>query len=204
MTGLFKQILQTEGPMGLYRGLAPNFLKVIPAVSISYVVYEQLKAQLGVTSRWNSISCRHINIKLECDQWPPAPPAPPLPFCALLGWMLGNPRDLWPPQWVRRVISFCECQSMKDKRRYWRSYKPKWRVVMDSLSSGFMNVTAAIYVLKASYGAEVEDTWPKCFVCPACLPSEQWLFFHVGVTLKVSVYPKHMRHRHSEGRSPTK
>lgn len=51
MTSLFKQILQTEGPKGLYRGLAPNFLKVIPAVSISYVVYEQLKMQLGVTSR---------------------------------------------------------------------------------------------------------------------------------------------------------
>lgn len=51
MSGLFRQIVQTEGPMGLYRGLAPNFLKVIPAVSISYVVYEQLKTQLGVTSR---------------------------------------------------------------------------------------------------------------------------------------------------------
>lgn len=51
MSGLFQQILQTEGPLGLYRGLTPNFLKVIPAVSISYVVYEQLKTQLGVTSR---------------------------------------------------------------------------------------------------------------------------------------------------------
>ncbi|XP_054628380.1 calcium-binding mitochondrial carrier protein SCaMC-2-A [Dunckerocampus dactyliophorus] len=51
MTGLFKQILQAEGPSGLYRGLAPNFLKVIPAVSISYVVYEHLKTHLGVTSR---------------------------------------------------------------------------------------------------------------------------------------------------------
>ncbi|CAN9512725.1 unnamed protein product [Ophioblennius macclurei] len=51
MTGLFRHIVQTEGPAGLYRGLAPNFLKVIPAVSISYVVYEHLKSQLGVTSR---------------------------------------------------------------------------------------------------------------------------------------------------------
>ncbi|KAI3372919.1 hypothetical protein L3Q82_023368, partial [Scortum barcoo] len=51
MSGLFRQILQSEGPTGLYRGLAPNFLKVIPAVSISYVVYEHLKTQLGVTSR---------------------------------------------------------------------------------------------------------------------------------------------------------
>ncbi|XP_051508534.1 calcium-binding mitochondrial carrier protein SCaMC-2-A [Myxocyprinus asiaticus] len=51
MTGLFKQILKTEGPMGLYRGLTPNFLKVIPAVSISYVVYEHIKSILGVQSR---------------------------------------------------------------------------------------------------------------------------------------------------------
>ncbi|XP_037634191.1 calcium-binding mitochondrial carrier protein SCaMC-2-A isoform X2 [Sebastes umbrosus] len=51
MSGLFRQILQSEGPTGLYRGLAPNFLKVIPAVSISYVVYEHLKTQLGVKSR---------------------------------------------------------------------------------------------------------------------------------------------------------
>ncbi|XP_004849332.1 calcium-binding mitochondrial carrier protein SCaMC-2 isoform X2 [Heterocephalus glaber] len=51
MSGLFKQILRTEGAFGLYRGLAPNFMKVIPAVSISYVVYENLKITLGVQSR---------------------------------------------------------------------------------------------------------------------------------------------------------
>uniref|UniRef100_A0A673IWP2 Calcium-binding mitochondrial carrier protein SCaMC-2-A n=1 Tax=Sinocyclocheilus rhinocerous TaxID=307959 RepID=A0A673IWP2_9TELE len=51
MTGLFKQIMKTEGPTGLYRGLTPNFLKVIPAVSISYVVYERIKTTLGVQSR---------------------------------------------------------------------------------------------------------------------------------------------------------
>ncbi|XP_067868267.1 calcium-binding mitochondrial carrier protein SCaMC-2-B isoform X2 [Heterodontus francisci] len=51
MLGLFKHILSTEGAIGLYRGLAPNFMKVIPAVSISYVVYENLKMTLGVTSR---------------------------------------------------------------------------------------------------------------------------------------------------------
>lgn len=52
MRGLFKHILKTEGAFGLYRGLAPNFMKVIPAVSISYVVYENLKMTLGVQSRW--------------------------------------------------------------------------------------------------------------------------------------------------------
>ncbi|XP_030641776.1 calcium-binding mitochondrial carrier protein SCaMC-2-B isoform X4 [Chanos chanos] len=51
MTGLFKHIVQTEGATGLYRGLAPNFMKVVPAVSISYVVYENLKLTLGVQSR---------------------------------------------------------------------------------------------------------------------------------------------------------
>ncbi|XP_030644228.1 calcium-binding mitochondrial carrier protein SCaMC-2-A [Chanos chanos] len=51
MSGLLKQIVKTEGPAGLYRGLTPNFLKVIPAVSISYVVYEHIKTALGVQSR---------------------------------------------------------------------------------------------------------------------------------------------------------
>uniref|UniRef100_A0A8B9GP22 Solute carrier family 25 member 25a n=1 Tax=Astyanax mexicanus TaxID=7994 RepID=A0A8B9GP22_ASTMX len=51
MSGLFKQIMKTEGPTGLYRGMTPNFMKVIPAVSISYVVYEHIKSTLGVQSR---------------------------------------------------------------------------------------------------------------------------------------------------------
>ncbi|CAL8276633.1 unnamed protein product [Merluccius merluccius] len=51
MCGLFRHIVKTEGALGLYRGLAPNFMKVIPAVSISYVVYEHLKLYLGVRSR---------------------------------------------------------------------------------------------------------------------------------------------------------
>lgn len=43
----FRSILQTDGPRGLYRGLTPNILKVAPAVSISYVVYEQARKMLG-------------------------------------------------------------------------------------------------------------------------------------------------------------
>ncbi|XP_035463284.1 calcium-binding mitochondrial carrier protein SCaMC-2-B isoform X3 [Scophthalmus maximus] len=50
MMGLFRHIVRTEGPTGLYRGLAPNFMKVLPSVSISYVVYEHLKITLGVRS----------------------------------------------------------------------------------------------------------------------------------------------------------
>uniref|UniRef100_A0AAQ4PNK4 Solute carrier family 25 member 25b n=1 Tax=Gasterosteus aculeatus aculeatus TaxID=481459 RepID=A0AAQ4PNK4_GASAC len=51
MTALFRHIIRTEGPKGLYRGLAPNFMKVLPSVSISYVVYEYLKIRLGVQSK---------------------------------------------------------------------------------------------------------------------------------------------------------
>ncbi|KAI6175177.1 hypothetical protein M3Y99_01986700 [Aphelenchoides fujianensis] len=47
MIGQLKYILHNEGPTGLYRGIAPNFMKVIPAVSISYVVYESVRKQLG-------------------------------------------------------------------------------------------------------------------------------------------------------------
>jgi solute carrier family 25 phosphate transporter 23/24/25/41 len=49
MSGVFRTILATEGPAGLYRGITPNFLKVAPAVSISYVVYEHCRQALGVT-----------------------------------------------------------------------------------------------------------------------------------------------------------
>ncbi|CAG7716255.1 unnamed protein product [Allacma fusca] len=48
MRFLFGHILKTEGFVGLYRGLLPNFLKVAPAVSISYVVYERVRTGLGV------------------------------------------------------------------------------------------------------------------------------------------------------------
>ncbi|XP_043286050.1 calcium-binding mitochondrial carrier protein SCaMC-2 [Venturia canescens] len=48
MVGVFQDILHREGIRGLYRGLTPNFLKVAPAVSISYVVYEHFRQALGV------------------------------------------------------------------------------------------------------------------------------------------------------------
>ncbi|XP_063393488.1 calcium-binding mitochondrial carrier protein SCaMC-2 isoform X1 [Cydia fagiglandana] len=48
MRGVFKDIVQREGVRGLYRGITPNFIKVIPAVSISYVVYEYASRSLGV------------------------------------------------------------------------------------------------------------------------------------------------------------
>lgn len=48
MAGVFKHIIRTEGFSGLYRGITPNFIKVLPAVSISYVVYENASRALGV------------------------------------------------------------------------------------------------------------------------------------------------------------
>lgn len=48
MTGVFKNIIKNEGLPGLYRGITMNFVKVLPAVSISYVVYEFASNKLGV------------------------------------------------------------------------------------------------------------------------------------------------------------
>ncbi|XP_050412207.1 mitochondrial adenyl nucleotide antiporter SLC25A24-B [Patella vulgata] len=48
MGSMFTKILKNDGPLGFYRGIAPNFLKVAPAVSISYVVYEQVRKYLGM------------------------------------------------------------------------------------------------------------------------------------------------------------
>lgn len=48
MGGMIKKILEKEGFFGLYRGILPNFMKVIPAVSISYVVYEYTRSALGI------------------------------------------------------------------------------------------------------------------------------------------------------------
>ncbi|KAF1814312.1 calcium dependent mitochondrial carrier protein-like protein [Eremomyces bilateralis CBS 781.70] len=43
-----RQTIEGEGLRGLYRGLAPNLFKVVPAVSITYVVYEQSKVMLDL------------------------------------------------------------------------------------------------------------------------------------------------------------
>lgn len=48
MSQIAKMIMEKEGFFGLYRGILPNFMKVIPAVSISYVVYENMRYSLGI------------------------------------------------------------------------------------------------------------------------------------------------------------
>ncbi|KAL3602645.1 hypothetical protein FPOAC2_06956 [Fusarium poae] len=44
-----KKTIQREGYRGLYKGLTPNLLKVAPALSITWVVYENSKRILGLT-----------------------------------------------------------------------------------------------------------------------------------------------------------
>lgn len=40
--------IQGEGFRGLFKGITPNLLKVVPAVSITYVVYDNSKRVLGL------------------------------------------------------------------------------------------------------------------------------------------------------------
>ncbi|OBS74692.1 hypothetical protein A6R68_14770 [Neotoma lepida] len=48
MLGVFRRILSQQGWPGLYRGMTPTLLKVLPAGGISYLVYEAMKKTLGV------------------------------------------------------------------------------------------------------------------------------------------------------------
>jgi len=43
-----RKTVEHEGFRGLYKGLTPNLLKVVPAMSISYVVYESSKNVMGL------------------------------------------------------------------------------------------------------------------------------------------------------------
>ncbi|PAA79386.1 hypothetical protein BOX15_Mlig005458g1, partial [Macrostomum lignano] len=45
---MFADILKREGVRGLYRGMGPNMLKVIPAVSISYATFDEMRRRLGL------------------------------------------------------------------------------------------------------------------------------------------------------------
>lgn len=50
-TGIWDVTVRTvkgEGVRGLFKGITPNLLKVVPAVSITYVVYDNAKKTLGL------------------------------------------------------------------------------------------------------------------------------------------------------------
>ena len=50
---MISDIWQREGLAGFYRGLVPNMLKVVPAVSISYLIYEKITERLNQSSHSN-------------------------------------------------------------------------------------------------------------------------------------------------------
>lgn len=45
--GIFKHIIRTEGLRGLYRGIMPEYYKVVPSVGIVFMTYETLKKLLS-------------------------------------------------------------------------------------------------------------------------------------------------------------
>lgn len=45
--GMFKHIIRTEGFRGLYRGILPEYYKVVPGVGICFMTYETLKMVLA-------------------------------------------------------------------------------------------------------------------------------------------------------------
>ena len=50
-TGMWDVTVKTvkgDGVRGLFKGITPNLLKVVPALSISWVVYDNSKAALGL------------------------------------------------------------------------------------------------------------------------------------------------------------
>ncbi|KAE9610184.1 putative mitochondrial carrier protein [Lupinus albus] len=48
MSDVFWKTLKDEGFRGFYKGLVPNLLKVVPAASITYMVYESMKKNLDL------------------------------------------------------------------------------------------------------------------------------------------------------------
>merc|ERR1711862_899766 len=47
MIDCFVKSVRSEGPLALYRGFWPNFGRVVPRVTIVFIVMEQLKARFG-------------------------------------------------------------------------------------------------------------------------------------------------------------
>ena len=51
MVDCFVQTVRHEGFGALFKGLLPNYVKVVPSIAIAFVTYEQLKTLLGVNLR---------------------------------------------------------------------------------------------------------------------------------------------------------
>ena len=51
MMDCFARTVREEGFGALFKGLWPNYLKVVPSIAIAFVTYEQLKEAMGVEFR---------------------------------------------------------------------------------------------------------------------------------------------------------
>ncbi|KAG2444147.1 hypothetical protein HYH02_009086 [Chlamydomonas schloesseri] len=51
MVDCFVRTVREEGVQALFKGLWPNYLKVVPSIAIAFVTYEQVKEWLGVEFR---------------------------------------------------------------------------------------------------------------------------------------------------------
>nr|GMC71689.1 calcium-binding mitochondrial carrier protein SCaMC-2-B-like [Ipomoea batatas] len=66
--GMFDVFLRTfrhEGLRGFYKGLFPNLLKVVPAASITYLVYESMKKSLDPHDIDSLMFCDYLLLELE-------------------------------------------------------------------------------------------------------------------------------------------
>lgn len=54
MTDCFSRTVREEGVRALFKGLWPNYIKVVPSIAIAFVSYEQLKEAMGVQLRISS------------------------------------------------------------------------------------------------------------------------------------------------------
>ncbi|PSC67425.1 mitochondrial adenine nucleotide transporter ADNT1-like isoform A [Micractinium conductrix] len=51
MVDCFVRTVREEGMQALFKGLAPNYVKVVPSIAIAFVTYEQVKEVLGAEIR---------------------------------------------------------------------------------------------------------------------------------------------------------
>lgn len=51
MTDCFVRTVREEGVQALFKGLGPNYVKVVPSIAIAFVTYEQVKEVLGAEIR---------------------------------------------------------------------------------------------------------------------------------------------------------
>ncbi|CAL8463897.1 g3432 [Coccomyxa elongata] len=54
MVDCFVRTVREEGVKALFKGLLPNYIKVVPSIAIAFVTYEKLKEGLGVELRISS------------------------------------------------------------------------------------------------------------------------------------------------------